>query len=184
MQVCIGTSELSLYATDRESEWHGILDSCEGKRIVLGTDAQGSIRYHVITIVEGGNRSSKWGIGIRSERHGIEPSILPRPEDDSVWVGYNREVVCLSLRKTGAELRLGLDSLFHQFIAIRDAPTIILCEAGVVALDTDGKLVWRRDTDLIQRWSLHGEFLYLQFADDLPIQLAVRTGQSVTNPNG
>lgn len=75
--------------------------------------------------------------------------------------------------------RVELDTLFRAFLAARPLGlTLVLHEAGVVAVGPDEEELWRYDADIIEGYSLGVEELRLSFLTGLPeVEIDLLTGK-------
>jgi len=53
---------------------------------------------------------------------------------------------------------------------------IVVCETGVLRVNTSGGVMWRLHTDLLTEFKVHEQFMRLTFLDDPLININLITG--------
>jgi hypothetical protein len=66
---------------------------------------------------------------------------------------------------------------FHQFAAATEQNTTAVFETGLLSLDANGAPAWRLDTDLVISHEIDQGTIRLQFQDDPPRVVDMRTGR-------
>lgn len=114
-------------------------------------------------------------IGISSFGTGIKPSWLFNQE--KLFVGYNDRVAIFDLNRFSLE-EVSLLSFFWEFVSLQKSKDVcVICETAIMALSSNGALLWRKDTDLIESYKIADNKMDLKFTDDTPLQLDLLTGE-------
>ena len=70
-----------------------------------------------------------------------------------------------------------LDSVFHTFLVLEDHDLLLSQhEIGVVALNTEGREIWRFARDVITSLRIETSVLHLGFMDSPPASIRLRDG--------
>ena len=170
------TMKIDSWETEREMVY--ALDHCDAGRILLGGDAEEPRKFcSVIAFLDWPKTStSRFGIGVRSEDHGVDPQVVVQADTDLLVFGFNNEVV--GIKDRCVSFKITLCSSFSSFLALNDKNMLLAFhEIGVVALSRDGRELWRYDQDVVVDWNIRGHSLFLTFMDATPVALNLEKGE-------
>ncbi len=177
MILCADTMNISFRSWEREEDMRGSLSDCDQETILLGEDADQMTDFHSLRVFSDWNGLSRFGIGICSEGHGLEPHFLVHPERNRLIVGFNSQVVAIDLRKRKIAFQIRLSSLFRSFSPLKAYQMfLVFHEIGVMALTEDGDEIWRFDEDIIDDCVMENGTLSLSFLDAKPVMLDMLSG--------
>lgn len=153
------------------------LEAGGGGSLLLGSEAESGSEYHSLAVYPRGAVEGRFGVGVVTQTPELPPHLLLRPERNLLLFGFNSEVVGVGLPERAIRFRHTCDWLFSHFL---DAPAlgVVLAfyEVGVLALDYDGRELWRRTTDILVDWKLAGETVRLEQMEAGRLVLDLRTG--------
>jgi hypothetical protein len=162
------------------------ITKCDSSTIVLGEDAEQELEFYsaivhlnyTVRVDEQSQESSPdyLGIAICSEGHGLKPHLVLLPRQ-TLAVGFNREVVGISVSNKQILFRLRFDTLFRSFLYLDEMDTLLVFnEIGVVALAASGVELWRYEKDIITDCLINEGKLYMNFMDSPQVMLRLSSG--------
>lgn len=170
---------------DSESELTLALSTCTLGSIVLGTDQEYPSRFYSAIIQRGWSKANTFGIGILSEWHGVEPCIILQPDLDRIILGFNQQVVAISIDERKVVYSHNLFYLFFFFVELtRQRLILIRHETGVTCLDWDGNVKWQYGKDIVTDMTLNGDDLTLKFMDSSMVKLHLSDGAITQTKEG
>jgi hypothetical protein len=180
IQISYGTHALKLGSWDDERAMLDHLATLEGGQVILGASAGYAIEFYtaIVLIDPGGPRISRFGIGIRSEGHGLVPQLLPRHGEDLLVFGFNQEVCGVSIRERGLRFAVNCASLVYALV-VPDGGDLLLVlhELGALAVTLEGVRRWEYTADVLTHWRMENHRLRLEFMEGTPVELDVATGR-------
>ena len=138
--------------------------------VLLGFDSEPPLHFFCVEIVR---TNERFYVGVAS--YSPNPDLEHTASGANLYIGFNKQVAIISLTNLRFYTETDLCSLFWQFI-INAYGIRILCETAVVALSSAGSVQWRVDTDLIKSFFITNEVVALEFFDDSPMQIDLRSG--------
>jgi hypothetical protein len=140
---------------------------------ILGQDAEAPREFFSFEVESAGDAIAR--IGVLSDGIGVRPASALK--NGILFVGFNNRVGVATTKPLRFVREIELLSVFWSFID-RDVSEalIVLCETAVVAVTTEGEMLWRVDTDLISDFTVDGHSLSLRFSDDAPLNVDLSTG--------
>jgi hypothetical protein len=173
-----GERTLKPKVCNSKSELKQFLSQCGGGSILLGEGAEFQREFYAVTAALDCDGQEPFGIGICSEGHGLGPHVLLQPDDSLVWFGFNSEAVAIDLARRKIAFSLPLDSLFHRFVPLKNAGTVLIFhEIGLVSVSEKGKELWRYSNDIITKCQIKGNEIALEFMDSSAVFLEISTGR-------
>ena len=130
------------------------------KGVVLGDEDESPNEYFLASI-------PGCLIGICSEGHGIQPSILLDTASGAAWIGYNMKVVKLDTNECRMKCVVHLDSAFFAFMCrMPDRSVIVVHELGAVRISSSGSCLWNVSTDVVIDFGDCGNVVSLRTQDE------------------
>jgi hypothetical protein len=160
------------------------LADCD-ERIMLGEEAAYPTAFYALKLyldyaaqVSSANEGQTIGIGIVADSGGLAPSFLPLVEKNELLIGFNSEVVNISVEDKRITYSVTLDGLpFYSFYHLSSMDIILIFyELGVVAINPDGRELWQYNKDVVSSSKITGEQLFLEFLDAKPVTLNIKNG--------
>ena len=173
---------------DSQEELDDFLESHQ-ERIVLGESSEYPNRFYSIRVytsyathVSSEKENEEiWVVGIISNQNSSTPSVLSLPERNELLIGFNDEVVNVSLVNKNNPYRISLGGLpFNAFFYVSSMETILIFyELGVIAIKPDGHEIWQYSNDIVTKSIVDGELLSLEFLDSMPVTINIKDGKLV-----
>jgi hypothetical protein len=175
MYLSYGKHYIAHSSYDTYDEMSFVLSKCEAGSLILGESAeQPTVFYSVISHL-GWNGRERFGLGICSQEFGLKPHLLLKPKCSQLLLGFNNEVVAVSITDRQIHFQVQLDALFHSFFDL-DKTLLVFHEIGVIALDEKGKTCWEYEEDVIEHFEISQNNLRLRFMDAAPVNINLQTG--------
>lgn len=153
------------------------LQASGGGSLLLGSEAESASEYHSLAIYPRGAVGGRFAVGVITQTPDLPPHLLLKPQRNLLLLGFNSEVVGIGLPERTVRFQHTCDWLFTHFL---DAPaadvTLALYEVGLLALDADGRELWRKTTDILVDWKLDGDTVRLEQMEAGRLVLDLRTG--------
>lgn len=176
MYLTLTEDFIAVSLKETKKEMLDALNKFDAGKIILGIDAKQESQFYVIKAALVDKESL--GIGIIFEGHGLKPQILVDAVSNKLMLGFNNEVVIVNCPKKTIESRIILNSLFYEFVLLNELKIIIVIqETGVLALNEEGKKLWKHDSDIIENHKIVDGVLHLDFMDSESIALAIPDGK-------
>ncbi|MBI1930820.1 hypothetical protein HYR99_42055 [Candidatus Poribacteria bacterium] len=177
MRISFGEHSVVLHSWETKEEMIGFLEKCDAGSILLGEGEELPVDFFSVVVHWGGLRLHRFGVGICSEGHGLTPQLLLQPTHNELIIGLNSEVVGVNVVEKTVDFRIGLDSLFYDFLPLNECHLIlVLHEIGVIAMTEDGKEIWHYSRDIMEDYFIKEEWIYLKFMDAENVKLCLSSG--------
>jgi hypothetical protein len=151
----------------------------ESNHLCVGEDAEGQVALFTVSVVSG-RGADPMIVSVRSEKHGLLPSLLLQSAAGEFWIGVNRNVLAISLADRSIRFQILLASLFHRFVT-RDNIVLAIYETGVARIDSAGSVAWNVITDVIEDWRLDEATICVFTAEFGRQSINLSTGQLTLN---
>ncbi len=177
MRISFGEHSVVLRSWETKDEMIGFLEKCDAGSILLGEDEELPVDFYSVAVHLGAIKLHRFGVGICSEGHGLTPQLLLQPTKNELIIGLNDEVVGVNVIEKTVDFKIGLDSLFYDFLPLDEYQTILVFhEIGVVVITEDGQEIWHYSKDIVEDYFVEKEWLHLKFMDAGMVKLDLSSG--------
>ena len=176
---------LSVRSWESKTAMAASLAECDG-HILLGEDAEQQAEFYAVMIsmhysakkVSEIGPFDNFAIGVISQILGLKPHLLMIPERSKLLLGFNSQVVIFDVMRPDTYMSVSLNfSPFRSFFRLDSSELILVFhEIGVLALDFNGDVHWKHDRGVITDAMLIKEVLRLEFMDEAPMSIDIKTG--------
>ena len=178
IRIALGDREVQCHKYAEESDFDAFVGEGGVDSLLLGEDAETERAYYVVTVSPAMGARSTVRIGIVCELDAIAPQILLRPNNQDIWIGFNRRVVSIDTNVPAIQHALDLDSTFYCFYRIgAGSVTLLFHETGIVAISDGWERIWSVATEVICGAELSPDEIRLEFAESEPVVLHPSTGR-------
>lgn len=163
---------LELVKFPSHREFISCMESSTERIIVLRSD-ETPREYFCLIVLQNAGGSVR--IGIESYGMGLVPEWVEFSR--YIVVGFNRSIAFIDKSTFDVSNELDLSSLFFYFHTEKEHKTLfIICETAFVAVDVNGSVLYRIDTDIIVDAKFLDNSVELLFMDDKSINIDLHTG--------
>lgn len=147
MQVTSDGRTIELLSWRLRKEMLAYLARRATRSIVVGDSGARERLFFSILMTRGFDPDGVRGVGVVSERHGLVPGLIMRPDPVPLVIGSDWQVTGIRLSDLAVAYTVVLDGIFYEFLPTRDAdPIVAVHELGVVAIRNDGEVAWSLST--------------------------------------
>jgi len=180
MNITIGKDFLQIEKVDSRNVLLNKLKHCLKGYVTLGDNSEQEKDFYLVKLFSQEDGSQHFGVGIISEGHGLKPNIMVNHLENSIFLGFNKEVVLFDSLNKVVIKRYQIGSLFYKFMSLPEQNfALVVHELGIIKLEINGNIIWNYTSEIIHGLKMVDNIIELLQDDGSIIHVSLLSGKRV-----
>lgn len=180
MNITIAKGFLQIATVDSRNVLLDKLKQCVKGYVILGDNSEQEKDFYLVKLFSQEDGNEYFGIGIISEGHGLQPNIMVNHLENSIFFGFNKEVVLFNCLNKVVVKRYQIDSLFYNFVNLAEQNCVLVVhELGIIKITINGEKIWNYTSEIICGLRLDNNAIELFLEEGSHIHLSLSSGKRI-----